>query len=114
MAQVFNTVWLYANDFNGGGTWATYTLVVPRLDVAASIALSTYAPVVRADEIGGAAIGSRIIKYTFFESANLVVPVDLPQDWNQTSVFIDNCASITFGLQAKNAWGYAAAVVYEQ
>ena len=114
MANVFNSVWLYADDFNAGGSWATYTLVVPNLNVFAQIGVTTYAPVVHGDDLGGAAIGTRIVGYSYFQSPNVVIPVATPEDWNQNSIFIGNCASITFGLQCKNAWGYALGVVIEE
>jgi hypothetical protein len=114
VADFLNTVWLYSNDFNAGGTWSTYTLVVPKLDVLAQIAVTAYVPVVYSDQIGGSAIGVRIMGYSYFQSENVVIPVLTPVDWDQSAVWIGACASITLGLQCKNAWGYALGTVFAQ
>jgi hypothetical protein len=114
MADFFNSVWLYSNDFNAGGHWSTYTLVVPKLDVVAQIAVSAYVPVVYGDSIGGSAIGARIMGYSYFESEDVVIPVTTPSDWDQNAVWVAQCASITFGLECKNAWGYALGTVFAQ
>ena len=107
------SAWLYANDFRIGGTWSTITIVVPNRNVYAHMTVSTYVPVVNADQIGGTAIGTRIIAYSYFQSPNVVIPVDTPLDWNQNALYIDNCASVTFGLQCKEAWGYAVGIIEE-
>jgi hypothetical protein len=113
MAALAN-VWLYANDFNSGGQWATYTVVVPNRNVFAYTAVSTYVPVGYADQIGGSAIGARILGYSYYENETTTVGVATPLDWNQNSLFIDNCASVTFGLQCKNAWGYSSSFIEQQ
>jgi hypothetical protein len=88
--------------------------VVPKLNVFAQIGITTYVPVVNADGIGGAAVAARIVAYSYFQSPNVVIPVPTPPDWNQNAIFINNCASVTFGLECKNAWAYALGVVIEQ
>jgi hypothetical protein len=113
VADFFNSVWLYSEDFNHGGTWSTYTLVVPTLDVVAQIAVTTYVPAGYADSIGGAAIGTQILRYSYIDDGD-VVTVNTPADWNQNAIWVSACASITFGLQCKNAWGYALGTVFAQ
>src|SRR5215813_13054790 len=111
MADVLASVWLYANTLSSTEQWSTYTLVVPRRNIFARIALSVFVPAVHSDPIGSGA-GARIIKYSFFQEPDIVQEVVLPDDWNENSIFIDNCASITFGLAVKVAWGYAEAAVF--
>jgi hypothetical protein len=112
MADFFNNVWLYAHDLNAGGTWSTYTLVVPNLNVFAQLAVTTYVPALYSDQIGGPGIGTHIVGYSYFQSENVVIPVITPLDWDQNAVWVHDCASITFGLRCKNAWGYALGTVF--
>jgi hypothetical protein len=111
MLDIYNSVWLYADSLNTDGNGATYTLLVPRRNVFAQMSLTTVTPALNIDSKGWGA-GTRIIKYSYFESDNVVREVFLPVDWNQNSVFVNNCASITFGLGVKNTWAYALGVVF--
>ena len=58
----------------------------------------------------------RIVRYTSFKpiinNVSIQAPTYLPIDWNTNSIYIRQCASITFGLTVKNAWAYRCAVVF--
>lgn len=111
MTDIYSSVWLYANSLNTDGSGATYTLVVPRRNVFAQMSLTTVTPAVQRDNTGWGA-GTQIVRYSYFETDNRVNEVVLPPDWKNNSIFISNCASITFGLGVKNAWAYALGVVF--
>ena len=114
--DVFNSVWLYADSL-GRAAGASYTLLVPRRNAFAHITLSAFTPAVHSDRAGTAA-GVRIVKYTSFKplgnNAWIEAPTFLPVDWNANSIYIEQCASITFGMSVKNAWAYGCGVVFVQ
>jgi hypothetical protein len=94
---------------------ASYTLQVPRRNAFAHITLSTFTPAQHSDSAGTGA-GVRIVKYTSFKPLShnvwIEVPTFLPVDWNTNSIYIEQCASITFGMMVKNAWAYGGGVVF--
>ena len=111
MSDVFDSVWLYADSFSATPVWSTYTLVIPRSSIFAQIALSTVVPALHAADRGGWAAGTQICKYSYYESADNVREVIL-NDFNQNSIWIEECTSVTFGLTVKWGWAYATASVF--
>jgi hypothetical protein len=111
--DVFDSVWLYASSL-GREHSASYTLLVPKRNVFAHVALTVYTAAAHSDS-DGAAAGIQVVRFSSFKpllTGEIEVPEWLPPDWKYNSIYIEKCTSITFGLKVKNAWAYGCAVVF--
>ena len=108
MADIYNSVWLYANSLGPDQRGSTYTLMVPRRNVFAHMSLTAFVPATTTQNlVVGCGAGTLIVRYSYFETENRVIEVSTPPDLNRNSIRIYNCASITFALSVKSAWAYA-------
>jgi len=78
------------------------TVLVDNKTVHATIALNALS--LGFSEEHGGAVGAAI---TQFNQILMFEPTDVPPGFEHSSVFVDNCVSITFGMSAVIAWGFA-------
>ncbi len=112
--QAYETVWLYAeNDNPNGDAKATYLVddLPPGANVLATIALSYFTEGVSYDQGAVGAAGAVIRQYQTRNPDGSVTEHD-NTDFALNSVFVENCASLTFELAVNFARAYAQASVF--
>ena len=99
--------WMGINAPLGSGKQQVFmTILVDNKTVHASIALNALSFGFDSDSAGG--VGAAIAKYhqrLHFED------VVLEPSFKHSSVFVENCTSVTFVMTAKIAWGFAVATL---
>ncbi len=112
--DIFETVWLYADDDNpNGNSKATFTVdqIPPGTSVWATIALSYFSEGVSFDQNTVGAAGALVRSWDVFNPGGSVSTIE-NTDFAGNSEFIANCASVTFELSVNFARAYAQATVF--
>jgi hypothetical protein len=100
------TYWMYIDVPSTDEKSVYITVLVDNKTVHATIALNALS-LGSAGGHGGA-VGAAI---TQFNQVLMFEPTDVPPGFEHNSIFVENCVSITFGMSAAIAWGFAVATL---
>jgi hypothetical protein len=113
LMDVFGTAWLWIESHSTDDTERAIVTVdqIPRgTDVLATISLSYLAFGIPFSVPG--AVGAAIVSWDVYTRDGTIVQVDPDPDFANNSVFINNCASVTFELAGNDARAYAQATLF--
>ena len=83
----------------------------PQPNITATIAITAFSQgFVREGQAG--AIGAVVTHYRHVNAKGAIEEVEVPHDFVNNAIDIDQCYSVTFALAAVMAWAYAVITIY--